>query len=74
MYSLVKFDNQEYLITLSKKVKIVQGETCLIKTKGSSYQGYLLNTDGKLILIISKYNLLDKFYEEYSLGTDNYLL
>jgi len=51
MYSLIKFDNQECLITLSKKVRVVQGKTCLIKTKGSSYQGYLLNTDGNLILI-----------------------
>jgi len=63
MYSLVKFDNQECLITLSKKVKIVQGKTCLIKIKGSSYQGYLLNTDGKLIVITSKYNLLISFIE-----------
>jgi len=51
MYSLIKFDNQECLITLSKKVRVVQGKTCLIKTKRSSYQGYLLNTDGNLILI-----------------------
>lgn len=77
MYSLVKFDNQECLITLSKKVKIIQGQNYLIKTNRGSYQGYLLNTDGKLTLIIyitSKYNLLNKFHREYSLGTDDHLL
>lgn len=55
MYSLVKFDNQECFVTFSKKVKIIQGKYCSVKVKGSSYQGYLLNTDGKLILIMSKY-------------------
>jgi len=47
MYSLVKFDNDECLVTLSKKVKIVQGKDCLIKVNESSYQGYLLKSDGK---------------------------
>lgn len=49
MYSLIEFDNKERLVTLSKKVKNVQGKTCFIKVNGSSYQGYLLDTDGKLI-------------------------
>lgn len=47
MYSLIQFDNQERLITLSKRVKNVQGKTCFVKVNGSSYQGYLLGTDGK---------------------------
>lgn len=71
MYSWIKFDNQECLITLSKKVKIVQGKICLIKIKGSLYQGYLLNTDGKLIVITSKYNLLISFIE-HIVWTDKY--
>lgn len=73
MYSLIKFDNQECLVTLSKKVKIIEGKDCLVKVKGSSYECCLLNTDGTLILIIYKYNLLDKFYSKYSLGTDDCL-
>lgn len=47
MYSLVRFDNDEHLIIKSKNVKRGQENMCCAKYKGSSYGGYLIETDSK---------------------------
>lgn len=52
MYSLVQFDSGEHYVLQSKRVKIIQGKTCIIKYKnGAKYSGKLIETSGMYILI-----------------------
>lgn len=47
MYSLVQFDSGEFYVSLSKRVKIIQGKDCIIKYKnGAKYNGRLIDTSG----------------------------
>lgn len=50
MFSLVKFDNDEYEVIPSNKVKVIQGTDCLVKYKnGAKYHAYLLDTAGIIL-------------------------
>lgn len=56
MFSLVQFDNGEYYILQSKRVKIVQGKNCIVKyTGGGMYNADLIDSSGKLLNL---YNFL----------------
>lgn len=49
MFSLVQFDNGEYYILPSKRVK-VQGKNCIVKyTGGGMYSADLIDFSGKLL-------------------------
>lgn len=48
MYCLVKFGNDEYYITSSKKLKIVEDRECRVKYKsGAVYSAILIEKKGK---------------------------
>lgn len=50
MFSLVQFDNGEYYILPSKRVKVVQGKNCIVKyTGGGMYNANLIDFSGKLL-------------------------
>jgi|GEM_PF-5995721 len=50
MYSLVKFDSGKHYVSQSKRIKIIQGKSCIIKYKnGAKYSGCLINSSGMYI-------------------------
>lgn len=56
MFSLVKFDNGEYSVLLTKRIKIIQNKNCVVRYIGEAkYRANLLDTSGiihyKLIVI-----------------------
>ena len=59
MFSLVQFDNGEYSILPSKRVKLVQGKNCIVKyTGGGKYNADLIDSSGKksYYTILNNYN------------------
>jgi len=48
MFSLVQFDNGEYSILPSKRVKVVRGKNCIVKyIGGGKYNAKLINSSDK---------------------------
>lgn len=50
MYSLVQFDNDEYAVMPSKRIKIVQGGNCIVKyIGGAKYNATLIHSSGNYL-------------------------
>lgn len=56
MFSLVKFDNGEYSVLSTKRVRLIEGKKCSVRYSGGSmYSACILDTSGNNKKLLSTF-------------------